>query len=83
MANAIAANAAGIIEANQVDLNSSGLAGAMRERLLLNPERVMAMANGMRDVASLPDPVGETFAHWIDQTDFVFAKCESLWEWWV
>jgi hypothetical protein len=41
---------------------NSGLAGAMRERLLLNPGRVMAIANGMRDVASLPDPVGETLA---------------------
>ena len=36
----------------------------MRERLLLNPERVTAMANGMRDVADLPDPVGETLADW-------------------
>ena len=64
MANTIIANAAGIIEANQVDLNNSGLTGAMRERLLLNPERVTAMANGMRDVAGLPDPVGETLADW-------------------
>ena len=64
MANAIIANAAGIIEANQADLNNSGLTGAMRERLLLNPERVTAMANGMRDVAGLPDPVGETLADW-------------------
>jgi glutamate-5-semialdehyde dehydrogenase len=64
MANAILASAAGIIEANQADLNNSGLTGAMRERLLLNPERVAAMANGMRDVADLPDPVGETLADW-------------------
>ena len=64
MANAIIASAAGIIEANQADLNNSGLTGAMRERLLLNPERVTAMANGMRDVADLPDPVGETLAEW-------------------
>src|ERR1044071_819015 len=64
MADAIISNSAGIIEANQLDLNSSAMAGAMRERLLLNPERVTAMANGMRDVASLPDPVGETLADW-------------------
>jgi glutamate-5-semialdehyde dehydrogenase len=64
MANTIIANAAGIIEANQADLNNSGLTSAMRERLLLNPERVTAMANGMRDVAGLPDPVGETLADW-------------------
>jgi len=64
MADAIVANVAIIIEANQADLNSSGLTGAMRERLLLNPERVAAMARGMREVASLPDPVGETLAEW-------------------
>ncbi len=64
MADAIVANVAIISEANQADLNSSGLTGAMRERLLLNPERVAAMASGMREVASLPDPVGETLAEW-------------------
>ncbi len=37
MADAIEANTASIIAANQSDLTSSGLAGAMRDRLLLNP----------------------------------------------
>jgi len=64
MADAIASNAASILEANQADLNSSGLAGAMRERLLLNPERIAAMVAGVRKVASLPDPVGDTLAEW-------------------
>jgi glutamate-5-semialdehyde dehydrogenase len=64
MADAIVINAASIIEANQKDLNSSGLAGAMCERLLLNPERIAAMASGVREVASLADPVGETLAEW-------------------
>jgi glutamate-5-semialdehyde dehydrogenase len=64
MADAIAANAASIIEANQADLENSGLAGAMRERLLFTPERIAAMVAGVREVASLPDPVGETIAEW-------------------
>src|ERR1700682_5212416 len=51
MADAIAANAAGILQANQADLDSSGLAGAMRDRLLLNPERITAMVSGVREVA--------------------------------
>ncbi len=59
MANAIAANAASIIEANVADLNSSGLAGAMRDRLLLTPERIASMVSGVREVANLADPVGE------------------------
>jgi glutamate-5-semialdehyde dehydrogenase len=64
MADAIAANAAGILQANQADLDSSGLAGAMRDRLLLNPERITAMVSGVREVAGLPDPIGETVAEW-------------------
>jgi glutamate-5-semialdehyde dehydrogenase len=64
MADAIVTNTAGIIEANQVDLANSAVAGAMRERLLLNPERIASMAGGVREVAILPDPVGETLAEW-------------------
>ena len=64
MADAIAANAASITEANQADLDSSGLTGAMRDRLLLTPDRIAAMVSGVREVASLPDPVGETIAEW-------------------
>src|SRR6202162_904988 len=64
MAAAIELNAASIIEANQFDLSSSGLAEAMRDRLLLNQERVAAMASGVREVASLADPIGETLAEW-------------------
>jgi len=64
VAEAIAANAASIIEANQADLNASGLVGAMRDRLNLNPERITAMVGGVREVAGLADPVGETLAEW-------------------
>jgi len=64
MADAIAANARLIIEANQADLEESGLAGALRDRLLLTSERVAAIVAGIREVASLPDPVGETIAEW-------------------
>ena len=64
MADAIAAAAESITAANQKDLESSGLTGAMRDRLLLTPERIAAMVSGVREVASLPDPVGETIAEW-------------------
>ena len=64
MAAAMAANADSIIEANKADLEDSGLDGAMRDRLLLNPERIAAMVAGVREVASLPDPIGETLAEW-------------------
>ena len=51
MADAIAANAASITAANQKDLESSGLTGAMRDRLLLTPDRIAAMVSGVREVA--------------------------------
>jgi glutamate-5-semialdehyde dehydrogenase len=64
MADAITANATSIMRANQEDLDSAGVAGAMRDRLVLNPERIAAMVAGVREVASLSDPVGETLAEW-------------------
>jgi glutamate-5-semialdehyde dehydrogenase len=48
MADAITANAATIMQANQQDLDSSGLAGAMRDRLLLNSERIASLVAGVR-----------------------------------
>lgn len=51
-----------ILEANRADYESarvSGLDGASLDRLLLNPERLNGMANDVRTIASLPDPIGE------------------------
>src|SRR6202165_2314738 len=64
MADAVEANRDGIQAANRDDVESSGLAGAMRDRLLLTPARIQAMAKAVRDVAALPDPIGETLAEW-------------------
>jgi glutamate-5-semialdehyde dehydrogenase len=64
MAGALEANRPSILAANQKDLDSSGLEGAMRDRLLLNDDRIVAMASGVRDVAALPDPVNETLVEW-------------------
>lgn len=64
MADAIEAKSQGILTANQKDVDESGLEGAMRDRLLLTPERIAGMATGLRDIAALPDPVNETLAEW-------------------
>jgi len=64
IADAIEANTKSILTANAEDLQSSGLEGAMRDRLLLTPARIQEMARGVRDVAALPDPIGETLAEW-------------------
>ncbi|MEC7281517.1 MAG: gamma-glutamyl-phosphate reductase, partial [Verrucomicrobiota bacterium] len=50
-----------IIEANTHDLKAAkslDLSAPMTERLTLTPERIAAMAEGVRQVAALPDPVG-------------------------
>ena len=51
-----------ILEANAADLadeRAEGLSSALRDRLTLTPERVAEMAAGVRQIAALPDPVGE------------------------
>ncbi len=64
MAEAIEREAARILKANAVDLETSRLAGPMRDRLLLTAERIQGMAQGVRDVAKLADPVRECIAEW-------------------
>jgi glutamate-5-semialdehyde dehydrogenase len=55
-----------ILEANAGDLDderAAGLTEALRDRLKLTPERVAAMAEGVRVVRGLDDPVGEELEH--------------------
>ena len=55
-----------ILKANAEDIKnlSPEKAHAFKDRLLLNEERIKAMAQGVRKVASLPDPVGRVLASW-------------------
>ena len=64
IAHAIEANEKSILDANREDVQNSGLDGAMRDRLLLTSSRIREMARGVREVAALPDPIGETLAEW-------------------
>lgn len=51
-----------ILDANQHDLDAARAAGtpeAMLDRLALNPNRIEGIADGLRQVAALPDPLGE------------------------
>ncbi len=64
IADAIEARGKDILAANREDVENSGLEGAMRDRLLLTAERIKDMARGVREVAALPDPIGETLAEW-------------------
>ena len=62
MADALDANAASIVTANEADLvraRAAGTSEALVDRLTLTPHRIAAIAESLRDVAALPDPVGE------------------------
>ena len=62
MADALTAQEAAILEANRADLEAAAgtISEVMLDRLRLTPERIEGMAQGIRDVAALPDPVGDT-----------------------
>jgi glutamate-5-semialdehyde dehydrogenase len=62
MADSLEAGQAEILAANAQDLKQGaeqGLTSALLERLTLNASRIKDMAQGLRDIAALPDPVGE------------------------
>jgi glutamate-5-semialdehyde dehydrogenase len=62
MAEALVARAEEIVAANDRDLaaaDAGGIAPGLRDRLALDPDRIAAIAQQLRDAAALPDPVGE------------------------
>lgn len=62
MADAIESESNAIKTANAEDMKVAagmGITNAMLERLELNDKKIVAMANGLREVAALPDPVGK------------------------
>ena len=64
IANQLEAQQAAILRANQEDIERSKLSGAIGDRLLLTGERIAAMAEAVREVSALRDPVGEVLAEW-------------------
>ena len=67
MAKAIRAASNKIINANQSDVEAAktrNLKDSFIDRLTLNRDRVEAMAQGLEDIAGLPDPVGTTLSEW-------------------
>src|SRR5438874_10835984 len=67
MADELCAKTETILEANGRDLETAkadGLSSAMIDRLTLNPKRIRGMAEGIRQVAQLEDPVGKVIAEW-------------------
>lgn len=67
MADALGAHQAELLDANGRDIAGArdrGLTPHLIERLTLNPKRIAAMQDGLRQVAALPDPVGGVVSGW-------------------
>lgn len=67
MADAIEADSDAILAANRQDVaraKENGVAGSFIDRLELNADRIKAMADGIRAIAALADPVGDVIAAW-------------------
>lgn len=66
---------AGILAANAADLAAApDLSSAFRDRLVLNAARVEAMAQGLEEIAALPDPVGRVLAEWTRPNGLVIRR---------
>ena len=67
MADALAKSETAILEANKRDVTqaeANGTSGALIDRLRLTADRIAGMVEGLRDLASLPDPVGDVVRGW-------------------
>lgn len=77
MAQQLLADAETILRANEIDLNNgqaAGLSPALLDRLALTPARIGDMVEGIMQVASLKDPVGEVIESWVRPNGLEIAK---------
>lgn len=80
MADELEKDAPAILAANATDLANAaanGLASAAIDRLRLTEERIRAMADGVRQVAGLPDPVGELLREWTQPNGIQITKIRT------
>ncbi|MCY6958171.1 glutamate-5-semialdehyde dehydrogenase [Clostridium brassicae] len=67
MANALIENTDEILKANMLDMKNGeakGLSKAMLDRLMLDKKRINSMAEGLREISYLDDPIGEVLTMW-------------------
>ncbi len=77
MAEALLANSSTIIEANKKDMEAgekNKLESALLDRLLLNQERVEAIANSLREISQLKEPVGRILDGWVNDDNLRIEK---------
>ena len=67
MADALGKAETAVLDANAADIaraEAGGTGSALIDRLRLNPDRIAGMADGLRTLAALPDPVGDVVRGW-------------------
>ena len=67
MADALAKAETAVLEANAIDVaraEQNGTSAALIDRLRLTPDRIAGMVDGLRQLAGLPDPVGDVVRGW-------------------
>jgi glutamate-5-semialdehyde dehydrogenase len=77
MADALVTRQTEIMQANQADMTAgqtNGLGKTLLDRLLLTPQRIEDMAMGLRQIAGLPDPIGEGLASWTQPNGLQISK---------
>lgn len=80
MADELVAATGNLIRSNAEDLanaGAAGLTGAAIDRLRLTPERIAGMADGVRQVAGLADPVGEVLREWTRPNGIQITKIRT------
>ncbi|MCR5581889.1 MAG: glutamate-5-semialdehyde dehydrogenase [Pseudobutyrivibrio sp.] len=77
VADALESNCAPIISANEIDMangQTKGLSQGLLDRLKLNEDRIKGMAEGLRQVASLDDPIGQVTENWTRPNGLKISK---------
>lgn len=77
MAEGLLASSEDIISQNQKDTEAAkqnGISDSLLDRLTLTPERIEAMAQGLKDIAKLPDPVGLVDSMWTNEAGLKIGR---------
>lgn len=76
-AAAIRERRADLLAANRADVEQAkqrGLSSSLLDRLVLNEQRVEAMARGIEDIIALPDPIGSVITSWTRPNGLKFER---------
>lgn len=77
MADSLEANQAEIFTANKIDVETAqakGVKASLLDRLELDQKKIQTMANELREVAALPDPIGTVLATWTRPNGLIISQ---------